>query len=116
MDDVTIYVFISVAIVMFLAVVIMTPFNIRKYGGMKGIVFGAKISDTVGEIQGVGSNSLAAVYIRVRRLSDGNVGLELTQKSMLGYQMNGVRLTVDECERLRGQLHAAVEAASEKGG
>jgi hypothetical protein len=81
-----------------------------KHGGLKGMLFGASIKKTIGEVSG-SDRSMMKTALRVHVLDAGPdkaVGIELVAKSMASYQMMPISLSVSETRNLIAQLQAAL--------
>ena len=83
--------------------------KIIKHGGFKAAMFGAGINNTVGEVTGSGPK-LMNLSLRVHELDDSPdkaVGLELVAKSVGGYQMTPITLSVTEAKKLTELINRA---------
>jgi hypothetical protein len=93
------------------AVAVSVFYKSFKYGGFKAGMFGAPIERTVGEAAGAGTSFMNNV-IKVHVLGGSSlaraVGIEVTAKSFLSYQMLPVALSVPEADRLIELLRQAV--------
>lgn len=77
-------------------------FKIIKHGGFKAAMFGAGIQNTVGEVTGNGPK-LMNLSLKVHELDEAPekaIGLELVAKSVGGYQMTPITLSVTEAKKL----------------
>jgi hypothetical protein len=92
---------------------ILLFFFMRKYGGLKGAMFGAPVKCTVGEIEGAGSRYVK-FFIKVHVL-DGSperaVGLELITKPAMRFAPMPCSLSVAQARNLIALLQQAVQQA-----
>jgi hypothetical protein len=96
---------------MFLAVIAFMARGFFKHGGFKGMMFGARIRRTVGEVEGARTSMMRA-GLKVHALDGGPekaVGVELVARSMASYQMMPVALSVPEARKLIAHLQAALD-------
>lgn len=96
---------------LFLAVVAFMARGFFKHGGLKGMMFGARIRRTVGEVEGAKTFMMKA-GLKVHALDGGPdkaIGVELVAKSVASYQMMPVTLSVPEARKLIAHLQAAID-------
>ncbi len=103
----------TIFFVVFALIVANMLFRIVKNRGFRGMMFGAPIGETVGEIP-LGTRGLLNTKIKVHQLqpdSDGEprVGLEIVSWTFASYQMLPVRLTGPQVRELTGFLRQAIE-------
>lgn len=95
----------------FLAVLVHFGRGFFKHGGFKGMLFGARIRRTVGEVEGAKTLMMKA-GLKVHALDGGPekaIGVELVARSMASYQMMPVTLSVPEARKLIAHLQAAID-------
>jgi stage V sporulation protein SpoVS len=110
MDSNFFFVFISLA---FVAVIIYLAYNMIKYKGIRGALYGSLIKNEIGEAQGI-KRSIVNQTIKVNSLSDSgvnNVGIEICAKSVLSYQVMAINLEKSEAEKLVTYLQEAIKKA-----
>lgn len=96
----------------FLAVVAYMGRGFIKHGGFKGMMFGARIRRTVGEVEGA-KMAMMKTGLKVHALDGGPdkaIGLEFVAKSIASYQMMPVALSIPEAKKLISQIQAAIDA------
>ena len=87
-------------------------YHVVKNRGLKGAMFGAPVSRTVGELD-FGRKGMVRTRLRVHRLESGEanspqVGLELITTSFMGFGMRGIPLTREQARSLSGYLSEAM--------
>jgi hypothetical protein len=94
----------------FLAIVVTMARGFFAHGGFKGMMFGAGIRRTVGEVEGAGK-SMMKTALKVHVLDgspDRAIGLEFVAKSVASYQMLPISLSASEARRLVAHLQTAL--------
>src|SRR5579859_4893865 len=85
-----------------------------KKGGLKGAMFGASITQTIGELDlGKSGPMQMQTMLKVHRLESRapgtpTVGIELVNRSVVSYHMLPIRLTSEQAGALREFLARAV--------
>lgn len=82
-----------------------------KHGGFKGMMFGATILRTTGEVEGA-ERSMLKTVLKVHALDDAPekaIGLEFVAKSFASYQMMPFTMSVSEARKLVAHLQAAIQ-------
>ena len=105
-DQILPYIFGAV----FLAVLAHMVRGFLKHGGFKGMMFGAGIRRTIGEIEGAGP-SMMKTALKVHSLDgapEKAIGLEFVAKSIASYQMMPFAMSVSEAQKLIAHLQAAI--------
>ena len=74
-------------------------YQVVRKGGFKGAILGSKITQTLGEIA-LKESGFSKVYLRVHKLENGKVGIELTSKAPFGFSMNGFSLNQNQLDQL----------------
>ncbi len=74
-------------------------FKFFRHGGFKGAMFGSRITQTVGQVDGVGKN-LMNNSLKIHKLDNKTIGIEIVSKSILSYQMTPVTLTKKDAKKL----------------
>jgi hypothetical protein len=93
----------------FAAVAIYFVFNIFRRGGLRGALFNAQISETLGEVEATGPK-LITQHLKVHVLERGDerlVGIEVKSTSVASYQMLPVVLKPDQARELAALLQKA---------
>jgi hypothetical protein len=85
--------------IIFGAIVLYMIYQVISKGGLKGAVFGSKISKTIGEIK-LKEGGLSSQVLRVHLLENGDVGIEQTAKAFFGFSVTGFTLTQQQSEDL----------------
>jgi hypothetical protein len=85
-----------------------------KKRGLKGAIFGASITRTVGELD-LGKSGPMRTILKVHSLESlkpgaPTVGIEVVTRSVLSYHMWPIRLTSEQAGAFRELLHQALEA------
>ncbi len=100
---------------MFALVVGSFLFKVIKYRGLKGVLFGAPIQHTIGEVTGKGT-SLMNVSVKVHTFenkdNEREVGLEFVAKSFASYRMMPIKLSATDAKWLASLLQSAAEGPS----
>ena len=101
------HIFTIIAVVALLSCFGWFGFQAVKNGGLRGAVLGARIKRTVGQVEP--SYAMAGkTILRVNQLeTSGNyiaVGIEVVNRTMLSYSLQGFSLSKDEATKLAGLL------------
>jgi hypothetical protein len=88
-----------------------------KKRGLKGAMFGASITRTVGELD-LGRSGLMRTTLKIHRLESGasgapTVGIEVVNRSVVSYHMLPIRLTSEQAGGLRELLSRALAESQE---
>ncbi len=99
--------------IIFAVVIANMLFGIVKNRGFRGMMFGAAIESTVGEIP-LGTRGLLTQKIKVHQLApdaagESRIGLELVSWTIASYQMLPIRLTASQAHELMDLLRLAGE-------
>ena len=98
-------------IVVFACIIVAFGYNIVRYKGLKGAIFGAPIRRTVGELE-ISRRALSSIVVRVHVLggdASKEVGLEVVSKSPLSYHMEPFSFSRNDASALARLLeHASV--------
>jgi hypothetical protein len=87
-------------------------YQLIKNKGLKGALFGARISETVGELD-LGRTGPMSTTLRLHRLEaqkpgSPTVGIEVVNRSIAGYHMLPIRLTSEQATALKELLAQAL--------
>ena len=89
-------------------------YRILKFGGWKAAMFGGRIEETVGEVQGLRRG--AKIRLRVHAITDDDgdraVGIELIATTIGSYQMLPITLSSEAVHELITLLHESVGDAT----
>lgn len=80
-----------------------------KYGGFRGALYGSAIARTVGEVELQGSSSTATT-LRVHRLEDGRIILEVSSRATMAASLHGYPMSVGNAGDLIELLQQARSA------
>jgi len=87
----------------FALIIGMFIYRYFKFGGFKGALFGAKITQTLGQVSG-GKFIVFNSAVKVHKLSSNSperaVGLEFINKGFASYHMFPITLSITETNRL----------------
>lgn len=95
----------------FVGVLFVMARGFFKHGGFKGMMFGAGIRRTVGEVEGA-QRSMMKTALKVHALDAGPdkaIGLEFVAKSVASYQMMPFSMSASEARKLIAHLQAALD-------
>ena len=98
-----------VVVAVFAVVAVFLLVRMFRHGGLRGMLFGAGVRRTVGEVEGA-SSGLVRTRVKVHVLDgapERAVGVELVVKTFASYQMMPVALSASEARRLSAHLDAA---------
>ncbi len=104
-------VFVYILVVIFLVVLAYMVRGFLKYGGFRGMCFGARIGQTVGEVEGA-RRPLMSTVLKVHILDaapEKAIGLEIVAKSFAAYHMVPFAMSVAEARKLITHLQSATE-------
>lgn len=97
----------------FIAVMASTLRGFFKNRGLKGMMFGAGIRLTVGEVEGKGRSLMSEkTTLKVHVLDatpEKAVGLEFVAKSIASYQMIPFSMSTTEARKLIAHLQSAID-------
>jgi hypothetical protein len=91
-------------------------FNLFRYKGLKGALFGGRIVETFGEVRGTKQGPVR-VSLKLHSVASPDhptpdVGLELVARSFASYQMMPIRLRRTEAQELLRLLQRAIDATA----
>jgi len=99
--------FLAITGLAFLSCIGWLIFNAIKNGGLRGAVLGGKIKRTVGEI-GPFVGMVGKTTIKVHEFDTSGkydaVCMEIVNRTMLSYNLEGIRLSRDEAVKLANML------------
>ena len=87
-------------------IAVYLAYQVVSKGGFKGAILGSRISQTIGEIPLKTSGPIKRV-VRVHKLENGNVAIEITSIALLAYSMTGFALTPTQSDQLIAHLNEA---------
>lgn len=95
-------------VVLFLA---YFAYSVIRHGGFRGAMFGARIVDTIGEVEGADSR-LSSTRIKVHILEAENseprrVGIEVVMTSLASWASSPITLSQSQARELAGILERA---------
>ena len=99
-------------VIVFVCIAAAFAFNMLRYRGFKGAMFGASVQRTIGELE-LSRGAFATTVLRVHVLegdASREVGLELVSKSPLSYHMTPFRLSRGDASALARLLEDASAA------
>ena len=97
---------IEIFYAVFIGVAAYLVFRIVKYGGLRGAMYGSAISRTIGEIE-TGRFGGANQTLRVHRLENDRVVLELASRSFGSANVQGVPMEAEHIDALIKLLNEA---------